>query len=126
MNDFFYKELDAYQLAMELVIFSYGLINEFPEFEKYGLADQARRAAISIPSNIAEGMGRMSVKERIHFIDIAYGSLFELLCQLEIACKLNYITDSQYEEIEQLSVRISKTIVGLKRVLQEKMEKNND
>lgn len=63
MRDFYYKNVDAYKRAKELTIFIYGLLSEFPPYETYGLADQLRRATISVPSNIAEGMGRMSIKK---------------------------------------------------------------
>ena len=125
MNDFFYKKLDAYQLAMELVIFSYGLINEFPEFEKYGLADQARRAAISIPSNIAEGMGRMSVKERIHFLDISYGSLCEVMCQLEISFDLGYINQDQLQQSGEKIVMIYKMLSSMQSTLKTRIQGNH-
>ena len=78
MNDFFYKKVDAYHIAKEYVIFVYSLLKKFPQYENYALCDQVRRAAISIPSNIAEGLGRMAIKERIHFIEIAFGSLAEV------------------------------------------------
>ena len=69
MDDFYYKKLDAYKLAKKLTIYVYDQIRKFPEYEKFALADQLRRAVISVPSNIAEGMGRMSIKERVHFLD---------------------------------------------------------
>ena len=62
MNDFFYKKVDAYHIAKEYVIFVYSLLKKFPQYENYALCDQVRRAAISIPSNIAEGLGRMAIK----------------------------------------------------------------
>ncbi len=83
MNDFFYKKVDAYHLAKEFVVLVYGFLRNYPQYEQYALCNQMRRAVISIPSNIAEGLGRMSVKERIHFIEIAFGSLTEVSCQLD-------------------------------------------
>ena len=81
MNDFFYKKVEAYKKAKAFVVYVYTLLNKFPNTERYSLCDQIRRAAISIPSNIAEGLGRMSIRERLRFIEIAYGSLTEVTCQ---------------------------------------------
>lgn len=125
MNNFFYKKLDAYKLAKELTIFIYELLSRFPAVEKYALADQIRRAAISVPSNIAEGMGRMSTKERIHFLDIAYGSLTEVDCQMDIAYTLNYITEEDYDRFLSLAERTVHTIIGLKKSFEEKLKSYN-
>ena len=75
MNDFYYRKLDSYQLAKQLVTKVYILLQKFPDYERFALCDQIRRAVISIPSNIAEGAGRFSLKDRIRFLDISYGSL---------------------------------------------------
>lgn len=123
MNDFYYRKLDAYNLSKQFVIQVYELLRGFPEYEKYALCDQLKRAAISIPSNIAEGAGRMAIKERIHFYDIAYGSLTETLCQLEISRDLNYINDEQFSFLENTASRISMTLIALKKSLQDKINK---
>ena len=123
MNDFYYRKLDVYHLSKQLVIQVYQLLRSFPEYERFALCDQLRRAVISIPSNIAEGAGRMAIKERIHFYDIAYGSLTETLCQLEISKDLNYISDEEFAIIEQTAIRISMTIIALKKSLQERLNK---
>jgi four helix bundle protein len=123
MNDFYYRKLDVYHLSKQLVIQVYQLLRSFPEYERFALCDQLRRAVISIPSNIAEGAGRMAIKERIHFYDIAYGSLTETLCQLEISKDLNYISDEEFALIEQTAIRISMTIIALKKSLQERLNK---
>ena len=98
MNDFFYKKVDAYHIAKEYVLYVYSLLKNYPQYENHALCDQIRRAAISIPSNIAEGLGRMAVKERIHFLEIAFGSLAEVSCQLDISEALGYITAKELEE----------------------------
>ena len=121
MNDFYYRKLDAYKLAKLLTLQVYTLLRGYPEYEKYGLCDQLRRAAISIPSNIAEGTGRVAMKERLHFFDIAYGSLSETLCQFELSKDLNYISEQQFEDIETLASRVSMTLLGLKKSIQEKL-----
>ena len=125
MNDFYYRKLDAYQLAKTLALEIYKMVNTFPERERYGMCDQLRRAAISIPSNIAEGTGRFSIKERIHFLNISYGSLCETMCQMEIAKDLGYISQEAYSETEDLASRVSMTISGLKKSLSNKLNTFN-
>jgi four helix bundle protein len=115
MNDFYYRKLDAYNLAKQLVIFTYQLLHKFPDYERFSLCDQIRRAIVSVPSNIAEGTGRFSLKERIRFIDIAYGSLCEAMCQMEIALDLGYIEKEDFLQFESIASRVSMAIVGLKK-----------
>ena len=115
MDEYFsYRKLRVYQQAKELVICVYGLLPLFPKEEQYALCDQLRRAVISIPSNIAEGMGRASVKEQVHFIEIAFGSLNEVMCQLELARELNYISDIQLKDSEVLVKSIAQMLSGLR------------
>ena len=120
MNNFFYRKLIVYQQALLLVKNVYSLINKFPANERNALSDQLRRAVISIPSNIAEGMGRNSIKERIHFLEIANGSLSETMCQLEIAHLLAYISDEELKNSENNLINISRLLAGLKKSLEEK------
>jgi four helix bundle protein len=87
-----FRELKIWQKSIELTKLVYQILNEFPEDEKYGLKSQIRRCAISIPSNIAEGSGRVGDKEFQHFLSIANGSAFELETQLYLAKEFNYIT----------------------------------
>ena len=111
---FSYRDLMAYKYAKALVKEVYALLKSFPKEENYALCDQLRRAVISIPSNIAEGMGRTSVKEQIHFIEIAFGSLNEVMCQIEIAQDLGYITTTQLENIEDIVRSTARTLSGLR------------
>ncbi len=111
---FSYRNLQAYQTSKQLVSDIYYLLKHFPKEETYSLCDQLRRAVVSLPSNIAEGMGRFSVKEQIHFIEIAFGSLYEVMCQVELAKNLGYITASQLAEIEQSVTSIAKLLSGLR------------
>ena len=125
MNDFFYKKVDAYHIAKEYVIFVYSLLKKFPQYENYALCDQVRRAAISIPSNIAEGLARMAIKERIHFIEIAFGSLAEVSCQLDISESLGYISAEELQEAETRAEHLSKVMSGLKNYLSSKINNNS-
>ena len=117
MEDFFYKKVIAYQKAKSFVIAIYDLVKKCPDYEKYALCDQSRRAVISIPSNIAEGLGRMSIKERIHFLEISYSSLNEVTCQMDIAQALNYITSEELAHIEGMAAELGKILSGLRQSL---------
>src|SRR6476620_10714704 len=94
-----YRDLLVWQKAMRLVTDIYSLSNLFPATEIYGLTNQIRRCAVSIPSNIAEGYGRNSTADYKRFLQIAVGSLFELQTQIEIAFNLNYISKNIFDEI---------------------------
>ena len=82
---FSFEKLEAYKEARILVKDIYLLLNKFPKTETYALCDQLRRSAVSITSNIAEGSGRNSTKEKIHFLEISFGSMMECFSQLQIA-----------------------------------------
>ena len=84
----FYRNLKVYQVSKVLVKEVYELMKRFPSEERFALCDQLRRAVISVPSNIVEGLSRASDKEKHNFLNIAYGSLMETLCQLDIAADL--------------------------------------
>lgn len=125
MNKFTFFDLRVYQESKALVKEVYKLLKKFPKFEVYALGDQLRRAVISVPSNIAEGSGRLSIKEKIHFIEIAYGSLAELLCQLDIAYDLDYITKEEFEnEQERINV-IGKQLSGLRSSFEKQLQPTN-
>ena len=109
-----YRKLDVYINAKVLVKTVYNYLRKFPKEENYALCDQLRRSVISVPSNIAEGMGRFSSKEQIHFLEIAYGSLMEVQCQLDIACDLGYITLEEFEVINNDINNIAKQLSGLR------------
>ena len=111
MNSF--RNLNAYIKAKELVSQVYALIKKFPKEEQYALCDQLRRAVISIPSNIAEGSGRLTTKDQSHFYSIAYGSLMEILAQLDVASDLGYITKEEFQYIETLIDVEAKLLTGL-------------
>jgi four helix bundle protein len=111
MNSF--RKLDAYIYAKDIVKQIYALVKKFPKEEQYALCDQLRRAVISLPSNIAEGSGRTTPKDQAHFYTIAYGSLMEVLAQLDIACELEYITETEFETLELLINKEAKILSGL-------------
>ena len=109
-----FEKLKVWQEAKKLVVDVYHLLDSFPKFEKYALCDQIRRAIVSVPSNIAEGSGRRSLKEQIHFLEIAYGSLMETYNQLQIAIDLTYITEESVQTIKPLIDNVAKMINGLR------------
>ena len=116
-----HKDLEVWKKSMDLVALVYQLTNDFPDTEKFGLTNQLRRASVSVPSNIAEGAGRKSKKEFIHFLYIALGSLNEIETQLEISKRLNYISnlddfDTQFLHIKRMLLKL---IESLKRDIEE-------
>lgn len=109
-----YRTLVAYTEAKELVKIVYALLKKFPKEEQYAICDQLRRAVISIPSNIAEGMGRFSQKEQVHFIEIAFGSLMEVGAQMDVACDLNYISVKDLDIVDQKIDVVASLLSGLR------------
>ena len=89
------------------------MLDLFPEAEKFALCNQMRRAVVSLPSNIAEGTGRVSSKDQAHFFTIAYGSLMEVLAQMDVACDLGYISTDEFDDIEQLIDTEARLLTGL-------------
>lgn len=116
MDEYFsYRNLRVYQQAKKFVLYVYALLRLFPKEEQYALCDQLRRAVVSVPSNIAEGMGRSSTKEQIHFMEIAFGSLNEVMCQLELAYELHFINESQLVEAEDQVKAVAQMLAGLRK-----------
>ena len=107
------KNLIIYQKAKELVIQVYKLLEQFPDAERFALCNQLRRAVVSIPSNIAEGMGRVSNKDQAHFLNIAYGSLMEVYAQLDIAHDLGYLNNETFNQVESDIEEISKMLSAM-------------
>lgn len=108
-----YRDLVVWQKSMLLAKKVYQQISLLPSDEKYALADQMKRAAISIPSNIAEGEARKSKKEFIQFLSFANGSRAELETQLLLCCEIGYLTRYQIEELMMMCEEISKMIYAL-------------
>ena len=113
-KNFSFEDLDVYQAARKLVRDVYRLQQKFPQTETYALGDQIRRSASSVTSNIAEGSGRNSFKEKAHFIEIAYGSLMEAFSQLQIAEDLGYLTEQDIDAIRPSFISVAKMLSGLK------------
>ncbi len=120
-----YRQLIAWQKAMELVRHVYSIAAGFPREEMFGLRSQIQRAAVSVPSNIAEGQGRESTKEFLRHLSIAYGSLMEVETQILIAQDLNYIDASSADELLEFSAETGRVINGLIRSLKKKLESDH-
>jgi four helix bundle protein len=116
-----FRELRAWQLGMDLTERIYLLTDSFPKTETYGLTSQIRRSAISVPSNLAEGHGRDSTKEFLHFIAIAFGSICELETQILLSNRLKYIANDDVEKTLAALTETSKTIRGLQKALKSKL-----
>ena len=112
-----YNNLQIWQQAMDLVEDIYILTASFPTDEKFGLVSQMNRAAVSIPSNIAEGAGRNSDKDFAHFISIAIGSLYELNTQIVLSERLGYINQSQSQELQKKLDNLQRKSVSFKSKL---------
>jgi four helix bundle protein len=108
-----FRDLVVWQRAMQLAVAVYRLSSGFPREELYGLTSQVRRSAVSIPSNIAEGQGRLNVGEFKQFLGIARGSNFEVQTQLELARELKFGDSALLEHAEKLSHEVGKMIYGL-------------
>ena len=119
-----YKELMVWQKSMELVKEIYLSVRKLPKEETYSLSDQMRRAAVSIPSNIAEGNGRKSLTDYARFLDIARGSEYELETQLEICIMLNYLTEKDTEKAFILIAEVGKILHTLITKLQTQSKNN--
>lgn len=121
-----FKNLIVYQKSKELVKQVYALLKQFPDDERFALCGQMRRAAISVPSNIVEGMARLSTKDQSHFLNIAYGSLMELYAQLDIAHDLGYLSENEFITIETQIDEIDKMIVSLTYIRKQTSSNGNN
>ena len=118
-----YRDFEVWQKSMDFVENVYKVLGKFPKEERYGICDQIRRAAVSIPSNIAEGFGRDSNTDFAHFLSIARGSLFEVATQLEIASRLGYLPSDSGLFAEVAS--IGKMLNSLRRYLKQTPSKHH-
>lgn len=120
-----HKNLKVWQNAIRFVIDIYRTTQHFPDEEKYGITSQMRRAAVSIPSNIAEGYGRFYEKEIVRFLYIAVGSASELETLLIISSELEFIDNLKFNELIDRNTEIIKMISGLIRSIEKKNETKN-
>ena len=114
-----FEKLDVWQDARKFVTEIYKVSGTFPSEEKFGLCSQLQRASVSVVSNIAEGVSRQSDKAKIRFIEISYGSLMEVYCQLYISLDLKYLTIDQFEtckmRIDAIARQLSALIKAYKK-----------
>lgn len=117
-----FRDVHAWQVAYKLTIDVYNLAKKFPKEEVYGLTSQIKRAVVSVPSNIAEGFGRRSDKEKDQFYSIAHGSLTEVENQLLIALGVGYINEGEHNKVQSAVVETHKTLYGLRKANAKKGE----
>ena len=109
-----YRDLEVWQLSMDLAVAVYDCTDLFPRYEQYGLTAQIRRAVVSIPSNIAEGQGRAQPGEFLNSLSVARGSLQELETQLMIAQRRRYLTAAQLESLLETTDHVSRMLTSLR------------
>lgn len=114
-----YKDLQVWQRAMDVAVGVYSICSQLPKYEQFGLADQLRRAAVSVPSNIAEGQKRTSRAETVHLTSIAQGSIAELETQLELVERIYAINTSN---IRQDTEVVARMLTALGRALRSKLQ----
>ena len=113
MEPFYFRRLDVYRNAKQLSRLIYELLRKYPAEERFALCSQLRRAVTSIPINIAEGFGRFSSKEKAHFIEIACGSVTEVLYEIELSLDEGYISQEEFKQVEERLSVIGKQLSGL-------------
>ena len=116
-----YRELDVWRKSMDLVVESYRLTAPFPQQERYGLTAQLRRAAVSVPANIAEGHGREHLREYLQFLSIANGSLMELETHVLINGRMRYIASEEEKAILMRAAELGRMLAGLIRALKRRV-----
>lgn len=122
-KDYSFRNLICYQKGRVLVKEIYAIVKRLPTEERYALGDQLRRAVVSVTSNIAEGSGRQSFKDQAHFIEVAYGSLMEVMSQLDLALDLNFIDVDTHSHLDMLIKEEAKLLSGYRSSLLNKLSK---
>lgn len=115
-----FEKLEVWQLAKELVLSIYNISKKFSSNEKYGLTSQINRAVISVASNLAEGSSRISKKDQAYFSQLAYSSLMEVVCQLNIGMDLDFVIKEEYTMLRQKIMVLSNKINALYRSQKER------
>ncbi|MBX3007888.1 MAG: four helix bundle protein [Melioribacteraceae bacterium] len=116
-----HKKLDVWKFSLEMVVKIYSLTKMFPKEELFGLSSQLKRASVSVTSNIAEGLSRISTNEKFRFLEIARSSLVEIDTQIEISIKLNYCDKEDIKEIDQLMNSVFAMITSLMKKIDNKI-----
>ena len=122
MTKFSFEELNVYKKGRMLVKEVYKIQSSFPATEMFGLGNQMRRAAVSITANLAEGSGRITIKDKLHYVTVAYGSLSELFSELLTAFDLGYISEEQVDEMRPIFIDVSKMLSGMRQSLQKRLD----
>jgi four helix bundle protein len=112
-----YRDLEVWQKAMDLVVECYKTTRDSPKDELYGLTSQLRRAAVSVPANVAEGHSRPNTREFLHLLGIAYASLAEVQTHIEIAHRLKYLSSQRTESLLAISNEVGRMLNGLASAL---------
>jgi len=115
MKTYSFEKLEVWKLSKELVIKIYNAVSKFPHSERYGIIDQLKRAVVSIPTNISEGSGRNTGKDKAHFTQMAFGSLMECLNLLIISLELGFISEKELGSFRADIEIISKKLSNLRR-----------
>ena len=123
MVEFRFEKLDAWQLGIQLCDEVYRLTRSLPTDERFGLTSQMRRAAASVPANIAEGSGRTSDRDNLRFLEMAYGSLMEVVSHVEVAYRQEFFDSGQRESIREVADRVARVLSGLRNHLFQRMQK---
>ncbi len=116
-----YRDLQVWQHAMDLAVECYAVSKGFPQNEVYGLVSQLRRAAVSVPSNIAEGRARQHSREFLQHLSIAYGSLAEIETLIQIAARLDYVSGEKGDELLEKTAEIGRMLNGLRKSIRDKI-----
>lgn len=117
INERPHKKLDLWKEAIELVVLVYEITKKYPKQEEYGLKSQLRKAAVSVPSNISEGLTQRTNADKLHFLNIADGFLSEIDTQLEISLRLRYLSMDDFELVMKKVTLVEKLLSGLIRKL---------
>ena len=108
-----FRNIKAWQHADDLAVLVYSATESYPKEEMYGITSQLRRAAVSVPANIAEGASREHQKEYLHFLNVARGSAAEIEYLLHLSKRIGYLKDAEYERVESVRAETAKTLHGL-------------
>lgn len=120
-KEFNFRKLICYQKGRVLVGEIYKIVKTLPSEERFALGDQLRRAAVSVTSNIAEGTGRQSLKDQAHFIELSYGSLMEVMSQLDVALDQDFIDKSIHKRLEDMIAEEGRVLSGYRSSLLSKL-----